>query len=94
MVENGGLKHQFSQVEGDLDVQKILKPVSIPKKRAPRKKVIVVKDKNEKGDKAKKNWVDGQLHLIALRGKMELEFAKNARKNVNFVFILEFFFQL
>ncbi len=36
----------------DLDLQKILKLVSIPKKRAPRKKVIVVKDKHEKGDKA------------------------------------------
>jgi len=40
VVENGGLKHQISQLEGDLDLQKILKPVSIPKKRAPRKKVM------------------------------------------------------
>jgi hypothetical protein len=39
--------------------------------------------------------VDGEvLRLIALREKMELEFAKNARKNVKFVFILEIVFQL
>ncbi len=56
------------------------------------KKVIVVKDENEKGEKAKNNWVDGEvLHLIALTGEMELELAKNAKKRVNFVFILEIF---
>jgi hypothetical protein len=49
----------------------------------------------KKVTKLNKNRVDGEvLHLIALRGKMELEFAKNARKNVNFVFILEIVFQL
>ncbi len=26
-IESGGLKHQFSQVEGDLDLQKIPKPI-------------------------------------------------------------------
>ncbi len=26
-IESGRLKHQFSQVEGDLDLQKILKPI-------------------------------------------------------------------
>jgi hypothetical protein len=35
--------------------------------------------------------VDGEiLYLIVLRGEMELEFAKNEKKRVNFVFILEF----
>jgi hypothetical protein len=39
--------------------------------------------------------VDGKvLHLIAPRGEMELEFVQNAKKKVNFVFILEFSFQL
>jgi hypothetical protein len=79
-------------VEGDLNLQEILKPVSIPKKKTLMKKVIVVKDENEKGEKAKNNWVDGEvLHLIALTGEMELELAKNAKKRVNFVFILEIF---
>jgi hypothetical protein len=32
VVENEGFKHQSSQVEGDLDLPKILKLVSIPKK--------------------------------------------------------------
>ncbi len=52
--------------------------VPIPKKKAPKKKVVVVKDKNEERDKAGKNWVDGEiLHPIALRKEMEFEFAKN-----------------
>jgi hypothetical protein len=49
------LKIQFSQEEGDLDLQEIPKLVLIPKKRAAlRKKVVVVKDKNEEVDKTKK----------------------------------------
>ncbi len=59
-----------------MDLQEILKPVPIPKKRTPRKKVI-----NEESEKARKNRVDGEvLHLIALRGEMELEFAKITKK--------------
>jgi hypothetical protein len=38
-----------------LDLQEIFKPVPIPKKKTPKKKAIMVKDENEKGDKAKKN---------------------------------------
>jgi hypothetical protein len=39
--------------------------------------------------------VDGEvLNFIALRGEMELEFAKITKKKVNFVFILEIVFQL
>ncbi len=55
-VENGRLKHQFSQLEGDLDLQKIPKLVSITKNKAPKKKAVVVKDEDEKVEKAKKNW--------------------------------------
>jgi hypothetical protein len=45
-------------VEGDLDLQGIPKLVPIPKKKILRKKVVVVKDKNEEGDKAKKiGWI-------------------------------------
>ncbi len=44
-------------MEGDLDLQEILKLFLVPKKRALRKKVVVVKGKDEEGDKAKKNWV-------------------------------------
>ncbi len=36
-------------------------------------------------EKGGKFWVDGEvLNLIALRGEMELEFAKNAKKKGNF----------
>jgi hypothetical protein len=47
----------------------------------------------KKVKKVKNNWVNGEvLHFIALKGEMELEFAQKNKKNVNFVFILEFFF--
>jgi hypothetical protein len=37
------------------------------------------KNENEKGEKVGKNLVNGEaLHLIILRGKMELKFAKTA----------------
>jgi len=56
-------------VEGNLDLQEIPKPVPILKKRAPRKKVVMVKDENEKGEIFFKNWVDGEVpNLIALKG--------------------------
>jgi hypothetical protein len=61
-------------LEGDLDLQKNLKLVSITKNKAPKKKAVVVKD-------ARKKLVDGEvLHLITSKGKMELEFVKNAKK--------------
>jgi hypothetical protein len=47
-----------------------------------------------KAEKVGKNWVDGKvLHLIALRGGMELEFTKNAKKQGKFQLIetLDFF---
>jgi hypothetical protein len=45
------------------------------------RKAIVVKDENEKGEKTKNNWVDGEvLHLIAIKGEIKLESAKNAKK--------------
>ncbi len=57
--------------------------------------MVVLKNKDEKTKKTKKNWVDGEiLHFITLRGEMELEFALKTKKKINFVFILEFFFQL
>jgi hypothetical protein len=40
------LKHQFLEVEGNLDLQKIPKQISIPNKRALNKKAIAMKDKN------------------------------------------------
>jgi hypothetical protein len=53
-VESEGLKHQFSRVEKGLDFQKILKLVPIPNKRALNKKAVVLKDKDEKGEKVGK----------------------------------------
>jgi hypothetical protein len=43
-----GLKHQFSQVEGDLGLQENFKLVPIPNKKTPRKKVVVVKEEDER----------------------------------------------
>jgi hypothetical protein len=72
--KNERLKHQFSQMEGDLDLQEIYNLVSIPKKKTPRKRVVVVKDKNLEGEKTRKNWVDGEvLYLTSLRGELELD---------------------
>jgi len=69
------------EVDLDLDLQEILKLVPIPMKRAPRKKLVVMKDEDEGGDKVGKNWVDVEIvHLIVLKGEMELIFAKNAKK--------------
>jgi hypothetical protein len=60
---HGGLKHLFSQVEGDLDLQKIPKLAPLPKKMTTKKKVIIVtmKEEDEEGGKAGKNWVDGEV---------------------------------
>jgi hypothetical protein len=49
------LKHQFLEVEGNLDLQKIPKQISIPNRRALNKKAVVMKDKNEKCEKIIKN---------------------------------------
>jgi hypothetical protein len=48
---HGGLKHSFSQVERDLELQKILKPAPLPKKRLIKKKVAIVtmKEEDEEG---------------------------------------------
>jgi hypothetical protein len=83
-AKSGGLNCQFSQVEVDLDLQEILKLVPIPMKRAPKKKLVVMKDEDEGGDKVGQHWVDVEiLRLIVLKGEMELIFAKNAKKKVN-----------
>jgi hypothetical protein len=88
------LKHQFSQMERDLDLQKILKLIIIPKKKTQWKKVIM-KMKFFLMKKMENNWVDGEtLHFIALRGKMKLEFTQNEKRKVNFIIIHLFYFQL
>ncbi len=41
----------------------------------------MVKNEDEKGDKARTFWVDGEiLHLITLREEMEFEFVKNEKE--------------
>jgi hypothetical protein len=84
------LKESFSQVEGDLDFQEVPKPTPLPKKRATKKKMVIVtmKEEGEKAKKAGKNCANGEvLLLIALQGEMELEFTKNAKKQVKFQLI-------
>ncbi len=41
-------------MEGDLDLQEIFKLIFIPKIKSPKKKVVVVIDKYEEGEKLKK----------------------------------------
>ncbi len=54
--------------------------------------MVVLKNKDEKTKKTKKNWEDGEvLHFIALRGEMELEFSPKKYKG-NFFFLLLIFF--
>jgi hypothetical protein len=54
-VESEKLKHQFSHVKGDLDLQEILNlPVPIPNLKTLWKKTIVVKEKDEKCKIARK----------------------------------------
>jgi hypothetical protein len=65
-AEIGGLKHQISQVDGDLDLQEVFKLVPIPKKKTLKKKVVMVKDKNENGEKVGNNWVDGEVLYTSL----------------------------
>jgi hypothetical protein len=87
------LKRSFSQVEGDLDLQEIFKLIPLPKKKTTKKKMVIVTmkredEEGEKVEKARKNWVkDEVLHLIALRGEMELEFTINAKKQGKFQLI-------
>jgi hypothetical protein len=54
--------------------------------------VIVAKDEDEKVEKFENKLVDGEvLHLITLKGKMELEFAKNAKTRYILSSSLKFF---
>ncbi len=67
--------------------------VPLPKKKVTKKKatIVITKEEHEVGEKvekARKRWADGEvLHLIALQGKMELEFTKNAKKQGKFQLI-------
>jgi hypothetical protein len=51
-------------------------------------------EEGEKAEKARKNWVGGEvLHLIALQGEMELEFTKNVKKKP-YNYLLDLIFAL
>jgi hypothetical protein len=66
---HGRLKHSFSQVESDLDLQEIPKPTPLPKNIATKKKATIgiMKEEDDEGEKVGKFWEDGEvLHLIAL----------------------------
>jgi hypothetical protein len=53
-TKSGRLKHQFSQMERYLDLQKNPKLVFIPKKKIQWKKVIVMKNEDEESEKVGK----------------------------------------
>jgi hypothetical protein len=81
---SGGLKCQFSRVEGDKGIwiyKRSLNQFPFQRRKHQGRRLLWwnFKDENEKGEKVGKNLVDGEaLHLIILRGKMGLKFAKNA----------------
>jgi hypothetical protein len=82
-AKSGRLKRQFSQMERDMNLQEIPKLIPIVKEKISRKRTIMMKDENEKGKKFRKHWVDGEvLHLIGLKGEMELEFSKSSSSNL------------
>ncbi len=55
-LSHARLKHSFSQVEGDLDLQEIPKLAPLPKMRATKKKTIIVimKEEDDEGEKSEK----------------------------------------
>jgi hypothetical protein len=64
--------------------------VPIPKKKTPKKKVVVVKNEDEEGEKARKfGWMVKYYTSLLYLTKNGVGIAKNAKKKVNFVFILE-----
>ncbi len=86
------MNHPYSQVEGDLNWQKVFKPTPFCKKIATREKLVVVvmKEEDEEDVKVGKIWMDGEiLHLISLWRKMNLKFVQNAKKQDKLDSLLE-----
>jgi hypothetical protein len=54
-AKSGRLKRQFSQMERDMNLQEMPKLVAILKKKTSRKKMIMVKEENEKDEKVGKH---------------------------------------
>lgn len=84
-------KRNFDEIKEDDDVE-IIAPIA-PKKKAVSKratssrkapKKTVKKEDEEEEEEGKKHWKDEHvLQMIALRGEMEPEFVKNAKKQGN-----------
>ncbi len=53
-------------MEGDLDLQEICELVPILKKRAPKKKTIVVKDKHKKAEKKCEEGSNSRFNLLQI----------------------------
>ena len=87
-------KRKVVQDDEDDDVQ-IVTP-SAPKRKTTAKKVtkkIMKKEKEGETEEEKKHWKDADVEvMIALRGEMEPEFLKNAKKQgmLNFFVVLNF----
>ncbi len=87
---HGRFKHSFSQIEEDSNLREILIFVPLPKKKATRKKTIIVmmKRKMKKAKRLEKFGLMVKYSIsIAPQGKMEFESAKHARKQGAFQFI-------
>jgi hypothetical protein len=76
-TESEKLKYQFSQVEWDLDLQEIPKPILIPnKKTQEKKKVVMIKDKGEKSKKVEKKIHCVWQKLKTRKNKKEKKYKK------------------
>jgi hypothetical protein len=94
---HGGLKHIFSQVEGDLDLQETLKLAPLPKKITTKKKVIIVtmKEEDEESEKAEKlGWMLKFYIRLHYEEKWRLNLPKMERNNLLKPFFFKFKFLL
>jgi hypothetical protein len=95
MVLTRSKRKVIEDLEDD-DVQ-IVTP-SAPKRKTTTKKVtkkIMMKEKEGETEEEKKHWKDADVEvMIALRGEMEPEFLKNAKKQgMSNVSVVQFFFK-
>ncbi len=73
-IESEELKHQFSQVEGDLNLQEILEPIPISNKRA-------LKKENNCGETWKwKSWKEVPLCVVRVKCFIKRKPWKKGRK--------------
>jgi hypothetical protein len=73
-ARNGVELEGGEKVKANLNLQKILKSFPIPNKKNTKQKLVVMKDKNEKGDK-----VGEKIHCV-VRKKINKKFKKTMKE--------------